>query len=184
VFTRAHHWSLFRATRIHSTCRFVKINSNTTLPSMSKSSQLSLSCKFPGHNFVCTSCLPYSCYMPCLSRTPWFDHPNNIWQECKLGDFPVCNFLQPPVTSSRQGQIFPSAPSHNVLPFPNRPCTPFPDTEAYQCTLAWFPFWATTASGLFQKTCAPPPNKYDAQACSLNDLHFYDKFIQKCSRKT
>jgi hypothetical protein len=173
VFTRAHRWSLFWATRIHSTCRFFKINSNITLPSMSKSFQLSLFCKFPGHTFVCTSCLPYSCYMPCSSRIPWFDHPTNIWQSANYEARHYVIFSTLSSLPPSKAKYSPQLPqnmfwrSHSLIHRPtNAQLIPFSSNNC---------LWLI---------CVPPTNEYDAQACIFNDLHLYKNFIVKCSRKT
>jgi hypothetical protein len=55
-----------------------------------------------------TSCISHSCYTPCPSNFPWFDHPNNIrWRapimKLLIVQFsPACHFLSLPVTSCLQ----------------------------------------------------------------------------------
>ena len=56
-----------------------KIHFNIILPSTCQSSKGSTSFRFIHENFVCTSTLPRTCYIPCLSKSFWFDHLNGIW---------------------------------------------------------------------------------------------------------
>ena len=56
-------------------------NGNITLPSMPKSSMLSISFKPSHQNPVCTSPLPHMHHFPCPTHSPWSRHPTNIcWQ--------------------------------------------------------------------------------------------------------
>jgi len=59
---------------------------------------LHLSLCLPNDFFVCISHLSHACYMPHSSRSPWFDHPNNI-----LWSSSLCSLLQPLSTSSLLG---------------------------------------------------------------------------------
>jgi hypothetical protein len=56
-----------------------KIRFNIILLSTPVSSKWSPSLKFPQQNPIRSSPLPHTCYMPCPSQSPWFDHPNDIW---------------------------------------------------------------------------------------------------------
>jgi hypothetical protein len=62
----------------HPPSRILNIHFHTVVPSTSGSSKLSSTLRFPHQNPVCTSPLPNTCYMPCLSKSAWFNHPNNI----------------------------------------------------------------------------------------------------------
>jgi hypothetical protein len=79
-----NHLSLFWVTSTQSMpppppSHFPKIYFNIILPSMSRSSKLPLSFRFPHQNPVWTSSIPHMCYMPCPSHSSRFDHPTNIW---------------------------------------------------------------------------------------------------------
>jgi hypothetical protein len=55
------------------------------------SSNWSLSFRFPYWNPVHISLLPHTCYMAHPSRSPWFDHLNNIWWSIKIITFLITN---------------------------------------------------------------------------------------------
>ena len=80
TFPTIRHLSLYSPRSIQSMrpSHFSKIDFNIILPSMPGSSKLSPSLSFPHHNPVRTSLLSHTCYIPCLSQSSWFDHPNNI----------------------------------------------------------------------------------------------------------
>jgi hypothetical protein len=62
--------------------RFYQIHvliSNIILPTMPRSSELSLPFKFYDQTSVYIYHLSHACYTTLQSRTPWLDLPNNIW---------------------------------------------------------------------------------------------------------
>ena len=61
---------------VHAPSHFLKIRFNIILPSTPGCFKWSPSLKFAHQNPVCTTQLPHTCYMPCLSNSSWFDHPN------------------------------------------------------------------------------------------------------------
>jgi hypothetical protein len=57
-----------------------KIYLNIILPSMSRSSEWSLSFRLSHQNPICTPLLLHTCYMPCQSHPHWLDHSNSTWR--------------------------------------------------------------------------------------------------------
>jgi hypothetical protein len=51
---------------------------------MARSSELSLLLRIFNQDFLRVSNFPHAHYMPRLNHTPWFDQPNNIWQEVQI----------------------------------------------------------------------------------------------------
>ena len=81
VFTIAWHLPLPWASSIQPippTAHFLNIHLNIILPSMPGSLKRFLSLRFPHQNPVYTSLLPHMHYMPHLTNSSWFYHPNNI----------------------------------------------------------------------------------------------------------
>jgi len=64
IFTRAHHWSLSWARRIH----ILMINFNIILPPMPGSFKCYHPFRFTNKNFVCISYHFHAYYMPCLFK--------------------------------------------------------------------------------------------------------------------
>ena len=71
----------------------LKIRFNIILPSMPRSSNLSLYLGSPHQNTVCTCHACHMCYMPCPSNSSWFDHPNIIWWAVQIISFSLCSLL-------------------------------------------------------------------------------------------
>jgi hypothetical protein len=64
--------------QVHTpTSHLLKIHLNIILPSMPRSPQWSLSVRFPHQNPVHASPLPHTPYLPRLSHSSWFYHPDN-----------------------------------------------------------------------------------------------------------
>jgi len=64
--------------QVHApTSHFLKIQLNIIFPSMPGTYKWSLSLRFPHQNPVCTSPLPHTSYMPCLSHSFQFDRLHN-----------------------------------------------------------------------------------------------------------
>jgi hypothetical protein len=88
-----------------------QINPNHTIssylsivhPPTSCSSLWSLSFWLSHQYLICIRLLPPSCYMSCPSHPPCLDHSNYTWRRQKFWSSSLCNFLQPPVTSSLVG---------------------------------------------------------------------------------
>jgi len=79
---------------------FLEIHFNITIPYTPRSSNWSLSLRFPHQNPVRISSVSHTCYMPRPSHSSWFDYPNNIWwavrvikilimQSCPFPCYPV-----------------------------------------------------------------------------------------------
>jgi len=64
------------------------------------SPKCTLSFRFPHQNPVYASPLPHTRYMPRLSHSSRFDHPNNICDQYRSLSSSLCSFLHSPVTSS------------------------------------------------------------------------------------
>ena len=80
AFTRARHLSLYCTRWIQSVSQthFSKVRFNIILPSTLGFSKWSPSLRFSHQNRICTSPIPPTCCMPCLSQSSLFDHPNNV----------------------------------------------------------------------------------------------------------
>jgi hypothetical protein len=63
---------------------FSKTHSNIILPRRST---------FSDQNFVRICHLPNACYMPHVSHSPWFEHPNKMAEVYKLWSSSLCCFL-------------------------------------------------------------------------------------------
>jgi hypothetical protein len=61
-----------------------KIHFNIVYPPMPWSFQLSLSFWLSQQYPIRIPPLPHSCYMPCPSHPPWFDHSNCTWRRVQL----------------------------------------------------------------------------------------------------
>jgi len=57
---------------------FLKNHLNMIFPSTPWSTKWALSVRFPHQNYVYDSPLAHTCYMPRLSHSSLFDHPNNV----------------------------------------------------------------------------------------------------------
>jgi hypothetical protein len=82
VFTRALHWSISWARSIQSiSSHFIFLRSILIL---SAHLRLGLTSGLFLLAFPPISCMnsssPHSCYMPCPSHPPWFDHCNYVWR--------------------------------------------------------------------------------------------------------
>jgi len=84
---RAHY-------RVHESPPLVPILSQLHLlhtvscfPSMSRSSEWSLSFRLSDQNLVCISHRVHACYMPSPSLSPWLDRPNSIWWSVQVTKF-------------------------------------------------------------------------------------------------
>ena len=75
VFTNARHQSLFWASSIQSI--FPHPTSWRSILILSSHLRIGLPLRFPHQKPECISTLPHTCYMPRISNSSRFDHPND-----------------------------------------------------------------------------------------------------------
>ena len=83
-----------------SPSHFSKIHFNIILTFTPLSSKWSPTIRFPDLNFVCTSALRRTCYLPCPSQSSLLDCSNNIWRRVQSIKLLVMYSSPLPVTSS------------------------------------------------------------------------------------
>jgi hypothetical protein len=88
AFTKARHLSLpwARSTQSMIPSHFPKIQFNIILPFIPESFKSSPSLRFPHQDPVCTSPLPYTCYIHCPSQSFRFHLPNRRYKKI-IGSF-------------------------------------------------------------------------------------------------
>jgi hypothetical protein len=93
---------LYRGSSIKSMTpsQFIRTHFNIILLPRPRSCKWYLSLRFPYQKSVCTSPRPHTSYIPRLSHSSPFDHPNNIWWSVRWLSSLLCSFLHTPLISS------------------------------------------------------------------------------------
>ena len=88
----------------------------TVLAFTPRSSQWTLTFKFPYQNPTCTSPLPQTCHIPSPSHYSTFDHPNNMWSKVRF--IRLLIIPSPPFPSYLATPRPPVLPQHPILEHP------------------------------------------------------------------